>query len=182
LQNRLFCTSSCKFLAPGAAKLHFLVVAISKFDILKSPRYIKKGGLMRKVLLTLWAIIVFGGSLFPDERKTAEEFNNYGGKTFEITIDEENIEKMQYSKMQEYYNFAGELVKRIITPSAALTNESCIKEQIDHFKNDIIEKYEMTFTDAFKVVHDFNRESFTDAVLRPNVNFRQKRRFQNIKF
>jgi hypothetical protein len=86
-----------------------------------------------------------------------EEHNIYGGRTIERTFDENEILQGNYSKIIQYFDSQDKIIKEIVTPIDSIINETGIKEQIQYYKNDIIEKYEMFFTDKHKSVYGFNR-------------------------
>lgn len=111
--------------------------------------------MVRKFLLTLFFLA--STNVFSETVNTIETTNAYGGKTIEVINDIDSIETERWSKIIEFYDTSNSLVKRVITPSPTIINERGIREQINYYKDGVIEKYEMKFTDEFIKLHDFDK-------------------------
>jgi hypothetical protein len=59
--------------------------------------------------------------------------------------------------MTKYYDNNNNLIKLVITFSALVTIETGLIEQIEYYDGDVINKYEMLFSEEFMKLHDFNR-------------------------
>ena len=102
------------------------------------------------------AFIINCSLIFSEQWNLIDENNIYNGKTFDVITDNNDIGK-NYTKYTVFYNFANEIIERIIISSENIKNETGIQEQIEYYRNGIIEKYELKFTKEFAKIHDFNR-------------------------
>lgn len=84
-----------------------------------------------------------------------EEINEFGGITIETLNDNINKDD-RWLKTKRYYDSNNNLVKVIVTPSEIVKNETGIGEQIEHYKDGNIIRYDMLYSSEHIRIHDFN--------------------------
>jgi hypothetical protein len=95
--------------------------------------------------------------IFPEERNIIEEVNIYGGRTIERIFDENEKTALNYSKLIQYYDSRDSIVKNVFEHTKERADSTGIIVQINYYRNNIIEKYEMFLTDSFQSLYGFNR-------------------------
>jgi hypothetical protein len=93
--------------------------------------------------------------IFPEGRNIVEEINIYGGRTIEQILDDS--ERTNYSRLLLYYDSGNNIVKQIFELTDEITDKTGIKTQINYYRNNLIEKYEIFLTDDFQNLYGFNR-------------------------
>jgi hypothetical protein len=111
---------------------------------------------MKKLLMIFISFNVLS-NVFSEQINIVEELNVYGGETIEHIYNEQEQRSTNYSKLIQYFDSNNRIVKGIVIVTEALAISSGIKEQIQYYINDKIEKYEMFFTDGYKNIYGFNR-------------------------
>jgi hypothetical protein len=96
-------------------------------------------------------------NIFSEEINTIEDKNIYGGKTLERIFNVNEQAQLNYSKLIQYFNSKNEIVKVSATPSKAFIEQTGMIEQIDYYRNGVIEKHEKHFTEQFRTNHCFNK-------------------------
>jgi hypothetical protein len=122
---------------------------------------------MKNILVFFLIALCCVINIFSEESNIIERMNVFGGITVERVYNDIESAKTNYSKLIEYYDSERKIVKRLFESTDIVINRTGIKIQINHYRNDIIEKYEMFFSDEYKYVHGFNR-------LIEEVNFEDK--------
>ena len=112
---------------------------------------------MRKFMIFILVIMHCVFDVFPEERNILEEVNIYGGRTVEHILDDSERTRANYSRLIQYYDSGNNIVKRIYELTDERTDRTGIKTQINYYRNNFIEKYEMFLSDDFKNLHGFNR-------------------------
>jgi len=112
---------------------------------------------MKNQIIFIFVIMCSAINIFPEERNIIEEKNAYGGRTIEQIFDAAERAKTNFSKLVQYYDSENRIVKQIFEPIDKITDTTGIKMQIAYYKNNIIEKYEMLFTDGFQNLYGYNR-------------------------
>ena len=111
---------------------------------------------MKKQFILIF-VIMFVFDIFSEERNIIEEINIYGGRTIERIFDDNEGAVLNFSKLTQYYDSRGSIVKNIFEHTEEIADSTGIAVQINYYRNNIIEKYEMFLTDAFQSLHGFNR-------------------------
>ena len=112
---------------------------------------------MKNILAFFLIVLCCVINIFSEESNIIERMNVFGGITVERIYSDIESAKTNYSKLIEYYDSERKIVKRLFESTGIVTGRTGIKIQINHYRNDIIEKYEMFFSDEYKNVHGFNR-------------------------
>jgi hypothetical protein len=111
---------------------------------------------MKKLLMIFISFNILS-NVFSEQIDIVEGLNLYGGETIEQIYNEQEQRSTNYSKLIQYFDSNNRIVKGIIIITEALAISSGIKEQIQYYINDKIEKYEMFFMDDYKNIYGFNR-------------------------
>jgi hypothetical protein len=117
----------------------------------------KEGEAMRKIFFLLMLPGLVALNVFAEKTRTIEENNEYGGKTIERINDKNKIEAERWSRIIEYYDKSNRMIVRVITPSPSIINERGIIEQTNYYKDGVIERYEMKYTDEFIKIHGYDK-------------------------
>jgi hypothetical protein len=112
---------------------------------------------MKNILTFFLIVLCCVIDIFSEESNIVERTNAFGGLTVERIYSDIESANTNYSKLIEYYDSERKIVKRLFESAEIVTDKTGIKIQINHYKNDIIEKYEMFFSDEYKNVYGFNR-------------------------
>jgi hypothetical protein len=94
---------------------------------------------------------------FSEQINLLEEVNIYGGRTFERVYDANEQARLGYARLIQYFDSENRIVKGTIIPTRAFIDETGMREQINYYRNNIIEKYEKFFTEQFSAFYYFNR-------------------------
>jgi len=135
--------------------------------------------------------------IFSQQTNIIEEVNIYGGRTVEHILNNDGITRTNISRSITYHNSFGGIVKSILEPIDEVINRTGIKLQIQHYRNGVIEKYEMLFTDGYYKVYGFNRAIeevdtrnvvtrriwyYNDIILDVSESLEDRFEFYNIEF
>jgi hypothetical protein len=112
---------------------------------------------MKRLCFVCFFVLCIILTVFPEQINTIEEQNIYGGRTFERIYDANEQTQINYSRAIQYFDSENRIVKVVATPSKAFIDETGMREQINHYRNGMIEKYEKFFTAQFRTAYCFNR-------------------------
>jgi hypothetical protein len=115
------------------------------------------GNIMKRLFFIVFLVLCIVLNVFSEQINTIEEQNIYGGRTFERIYDVNEQAQLNYSRTTQYFNSEDKIVKIVATPTNAFIDGTGMREQINYYKNGIIEKYEKFFTEQFKITYCFNR-------------------------
>jgi hypothetical protein len=111
---------------------------------------------MRIIALAVTVLFAVSGA-FSEEENILEEKNEYGGRTIQQILNEQEQAFLNFSKRTVYFDHRNISVKSIITTTSTVAANTGIREQIQYYDNGEVVKYEMFFTDEHIRKHGFNR-------------------------
>ena len=111
---------------------------------------------MKKQFVLILFFICTSG-IFPEERNVIEEINIYGGRTIEQIYNVSEQAELNYSRLIQYYDSENSIVKRVFEIRKETTETTGVEIQVNYYKNNIVERYEMFLSDNFHGLYGYNR-------------------------
>jgi len=96
-------------------------------------------------------------SIISEEMRLIDENNIYGGRTFESLLDYNEQVGSGISRIVRYFDSEDNAIIIEATVTNEFTARTGMIKQINHIRNDMVERYEKHFSEQFEAQHDFNK-------------------------